>query len=85
MGDTSSVSEDGMYGDLIKKLKKHILTIMKPGICIDEVSGGWKLSSTSKNTWNSKIFLCQYVIKEILKMNFDKEEDWDRVHASGNK
>ncbi|WP_026883298.1 glycoside hydrolase family 52 protein [Clostridium akagii] len=82
VGDTSSVSEDGIYGDLIKKLKKHILTIMKPGICIDEVSGGWKLSSTSKNTWNSKIFLCQYVIKEILNMNFDKEEDWDRVHAT---
>jgi hypothetical protein len=82
VGDTSSVSEDGLYGALIKKLKRHILTIMKPGICIDEVSGGWKLSSTSQNTWNSKIFLCQYVVKEILNMNFPSEEAWDRVHAS---
>jgi hypothetical protein len=80
--DLSSVSEDGAYGDLIKVLKKHTLTVMKPGICIDEVSGGWKLSSTSKNTWNSKIFLCQYVIKEILNMDFQGEEDWDRVHAN---
>lgn len=82
VGDLSSVSEDGTYGDLIKALRKHISTVLKPGVCIDEVSGGWKLSSTSKNTWNSKIFLCQYVIKEILNMDFDGEEDWDKVHAS---
>ncbi|MDT8715945.1 xylan 1,4-beta-xylosidase [Clostridium sp. 19966] len=81
-GDKDSVSEDGTYRELINVLKKHIRTIMKPGICIDEVSGGWKLSSTSKNTWNSKIFLCQYVIKEILHIDFEKEEEWDRVHAS---
>jgi hypothetical protein len=81
IGDTASVSEDGVYGDLIKVLKKHTSTVLKPGICIDEVSGGWKLSSTSKNTWNSKIFLCQYVIEEILNMDFEGEEEWDRVHA----
>lgn len=80
-GDTLAVSEEGIYGEMIKTLKKHIFTIMKPGICIDETSGGWKLSSTSKNTWNSKIFLCQYVIKEILNMDFEGEEEWDRVHA----
>jgi xylan 1,4-beta-xylosidase len=81
VGDTPSVSEEGIYGDLIKVLKRHMATVMKSGICIDEVSGGWKLSSTSKNTWNSKIFLCQYVVKEILNMNFEDEESWDRVHA----
>lgn len=81
VGDNASVSESGIYGEMIKVLKKHILTILRPGICIDDVSGGWKLSSTSKNTWNSKIFLCQYVIKEILQMNFEGEEEWDRVHA----
>jgi hypothetical protein len=83
IGDVEFVSEDGLFGDLVKVLKKHILTVMKPGICIDEVSGGWKLSSTSKNTWNSKIFLCQYVVKEILHFDFgDKEYEWDKVHAS---
>ncbi|MDP4089640.1 MAG: glycoside hydrolase family 52 protein, partial [Bacillota bacterium] len=81
IGDSSVVSEEGAYGEMIKVLKKHILTVMKPGICIDAVSGGWKLSSTSKNTWNSKIFLCQYVIKVILHMDFEGEEEWDRVHA----
>lgn len=81
IGDTAAVSEEGVYGEMIKVLKKHIITVMKPGICIDEISGGWKLSSTSKNTWNSKIFLCQYVVKEILHLDFDGEEEWDRVHA----
>ena len=81
IGDTASVSEEGAYGEMIKVLKKHIITVMKPGVCIDEISGGWKLSSTSKNTWNSKIFLCQYVIKEILHLDFEGEEEWDRVHA----
>lgn len=82
VGYTDFVSEDGVFGELIKVLKKHVMTIMKPGICIDEVSGGWKLSSTSKNTWNSKIFLCQYVIKDVLNIDFgDKEIEWDRVHA----
>lgn len=81
IGDTAAVSEDGAYGEMIKVLKKHIITVMKPGICIDEVSGGWKLSSTSKNTWNSKIFLCQYVVKEILHLDFEGEEEWDKVHA----
>ncbi|WP_163193459.1 glycoside hydrolase family 52 protein [Clostridium thermarum] len=81
IGDTTAVSEEGPYGEMIKVIKKHIITVMKPGICIDETSGGWKLSSTSKNTWNSKIFLCQYVIKEILHLDFEGEEEWDRVHA----
>lgn len=81
VGDTEAVSESGVYGNLIKVLKEHIKTILKPGICIDAASGGWKLSSTSKNTWNSKIFLCQYVIKEILNMDFEGEEEWDKIHA----
>lgn len=81
IGEMSAVSEEGSYGDLIKNLKKHILSILKPGICIDQVSGGWKLSSTSKNTWNSKIYLCQYVIKNVLHMDFQHEEKWDEVHA----
>lgn len=80
-GNVGFVSEEGTFGELVKVLKKHILTVIKPGICIDEVSGGWKLSSTSKNTWNSKIFLCQFVVKEILGLNFDEEKNWDKVHA----
>jgi xylan 1,4-beta-xylosidase len=81
-GFVEYTSENGPFADLIATLKLHIATILRPGICLDEVSKGWKLSSTSKNTWNSKIFLCQYVIKEILGFDFgEKEDEWDKVHA----
>jgi hypothetical protein len=82
VGDLEYIKEDGIFGELIKTLKNHIITVIKKGVCIDEVSGGWKLSSTSKNTWNSKIFLCQFVVKEILGLNFEEEENWDKVHAN---
>ncbi|WP_234124665.1 glycoside hydrolase family 52 protein [Clostridium hydrogenum] len=82
IGEKEYVSETGIFSELIKTLKKHIRTVLKKGCCIDDVSGGWKLSSTSKNTWNSKIFLCQYVVKNILNMNYGESEiEWDKVHA----
>lgn len=82
IGDIESVSEKGEYGKLIKMLKTHIKTILKKGICIDETTGGIKLSSTTTNTWNSKVFLNQYIVTEILGLDYSKEESgWDRVHA----
>lgn len=82
VGNLDAVSENGTFGELITALKKHTKTILKPGCCIDEVSGGWKLSSTTKNTWNSKIFLCQYIITDILKFDLGNEEfNYDKAHA----
>lgn len=82
IGETGYVSETGIFGDFIKTLKKHTKTVLKKGCCIDEVSGGWKLSSTSKNTWNSKIFLCQHVVKNILNIDYGESEiEWDKIHA----
>lgn len=82
IGDVDTVSETGPFKELIIALKHHIVTVLKPGCCIDPISGGWKLSSTSKNTWNSKIFLSQHIVKKILRLDFgDKEIEWDRVHT----
>jgi hypothetical protein len=83
IGDKDAISEDGRYSKLVKVLKTHLETILVKGVCLDPISGGWKLSSTSNNTWMSKIFLCQYAAENILNMNFTKEEltEWDRVHA----
>ncbi len=65
--------------ELVNVLKKHFETILVPGICLFE-NGGWRLSSTSKNSWLSKIYLCQYVAEQML----DQEEDnrADDVHWS---
>jgi len=79
-GAPEAVREDGPYGSLIKALKRHLDTVLAKGVCLDATSGGWKLSSTSKNTWMSKIFLNQYVAEQILGFD-DERTRRDAVHA----
>lgn len=75
------VSLQGRYASFIALLKQHLATVLKPGCCLDEQSGGWKLSSTSRNTWLSKIFLNQFIASHLLGI-----EDFlvrrDAVHCS---
>jgi hypothetical protein len=57
--------------------------ILHPGICIDETSGAWKMSSTSTNTWFSKIALAQYVVRQVFpEAMTDAARAADRVHAN---
>jgi hypothetical protein len=79
-GAPEAVKADGPYGDLIKTLTRHLDTVLKEGVCLDAESGGWKLSSTSKNTWMSKIFLNQYVAENVLGIR-DQRTARDAVHA----
>jgi hypothetical protein len=75
------LSEDGRFGDYIKALKKHLDTILVKGVCLFE-EGGWKLSSTSNNSWLSKIYLCQFIARQILGMNWDeKGKTADAAHV----
>ncbi|MCF7914347.1 MAG: glycoside hydrolase family 52 protein [Spirochaetaceae bacterium] len=82
IGDYDAVSEEGRFSELIRVLKTHITNVLVPAICIDEQSGGWKLSSTSENTWMSKIFLNQYVCEKILGIMPAEDDNWDAVHES---
>lgn len=73
--------EEGLYGDYIKALKKHFETVMKKGVCIF-ADGGWKLSSTSNNSWLSKIYLSEFIAGKIL--GFDRKtymEEADQAHV----
>ncbi len=85
IGDFDAVSIKGRFGNFIKTLNEHLNNVLKKGICIDEDSGGWKLSSTSKNTWMSKIFINQFIAKEILKIESNKWDEWDKIHADWQK
>ena len=67
----SALSENGEYGYLIKSLKTHFKTVLKKGVCLYD-DNGWKLSSSADNSWLSKIYLCQFVAREIL--GFKTEE-----------
>lgn len=80
-GAPEALSAHGPNRDLLLMLRRHLLTVLKPGRCIDATSGGWKLSSTSRNTWLSKIFLNQFVAERILGVDpvLVRRDD---VHAS---
>ena len=80
MGLGEALNPEGEFAGYISILKKHISNILKPGICIYE-DGGWKLSSSADNSWMSKICLNQYVIHEILKMNYGGEASADNAHV----
>lgn len=79
LGLGGAVSETGPYGALVTRLREHLDTALRPGMCLDATSGGWKLSSTSENTWMSKIFLCQFVAAQIFGVAPDPA--WDAAHV----
>ena len=67
---------------LIDTLRLHLGNILKPGFCLFKDSS-WKMSSTSINSWPSKVFLCQHIAREILGFDFGEEQlKHDRAHAA---
>jgi len=66
LGDSDAVSETGRFGSLITLLKNHLETVLEPGICLDAGTGAWKISSDTTRTWQSKVYLCQYISEKIL-------------------
>jgi len=79
-GAPEATRADGPYAALVAALKRHLDAVLSPGACLDPTSGGWKLSSTSHNTWLSKIFLNQYVAERVLELD-DERTRRDAVHA----
>ena len=79
-GEREAVSPSGPYAALMKALTRHLDTVLAPGVCLDATSGGWKLSSTSRNTWPSKIFISQFVAETILGFS-DERTRRDAAHV----
>jgi hypothetical protein len=65
LGRADAVAPDGPFRDLIQALRTHLEKVLVPGVCLFD-DGGWKLSSTNNNSWLSKGYLCQYVARKIL-------------------
>ena len=63
-----ALDETGKYTGLIKALKTHFETVLVKGTCLYE-DNGWKLSSSADNSWLSQIYLCQFVARQILKID----------------
>jgi hypothetical protein len=79
LGLKRELSESGPYGALIAALKVHLEKVLTPGICLFP-DGGWKISSTSDNSWLSKVYLCQFVAETILGVA--PSEAADKAHAA---
>jgi len=64
-------------GPLVNTLRRHALSLLNdPQRRNRFVDDGIKLSSTSDNSWMSKIALMQYVAREVLRL----DESDARVH-----
>lgn len=72
------------YPSYLEVLKNHLAQVLKPGIC-KFADGGWKLSSTSDNSWLSKIYLCQHVSERVLDFDIDTDADKAHVHWLTNE
>lgn len=72
------------HAPLVAALREHLVHVLEPknGLC-RFADGGWKLSSTSNNSWLSKIYLCQAVAEQILDLRDAAENARaDAAHAA---
>lgn len=84
------VREAGLWDDwasspgfarLVDALQVHLQAVLKEGICLFP-GGAWKLSSTSTNSWLSKIYLCQHIARTLLGMgSLGSMEQADAQHV----
>lgn len=73
-GRSDLVSPAGPFGKLRKVLERHFDLVMERGLC-KFPDGAWKLSSTSRNSWLSKIYLCQFIAEHIFNRPVDSVAD----------
>ena len=82
LGYADVLGSAGRFGPLLGRLRQHLQQALQPGVCLDAVSGGWKMSSTSTNTWFSKIALAQFVVRRLFpEAMTPAARAGDRVHA----
>jgi len=73
-GDLRSISREGPFGGMVRSLESHLEGVLQGGLC-RFLDGGWRLSSTSENSWLSKIFLAQTVSERIFGNPIDQRAD----------
>lgn len=70
-GCEGALDANGRFGAYLQALRTHLKTVLVPGTCLF-ADGGWKLSSTSNNSWLSKIYLSQFIARELLGVEWDE-------------
>ncbi len=69
-GAQELLDRSGAHGAFLGRLRDHLSAVLAPGLCLFP-DGGWKLSSTSDNSWPSKIFICQHVAERVFGLRPD--------------
>jgi hypothetical protein len=89
MGLTNAVDRTGgPYAAMLQALSNHLAAVLVPGRCLDATSGAWEMTSAtgyvnSPNTWQSKMYLAQYVAEQVLGLSGDKVNGTvDQIHAT---
>ncbi len=72
--DTQAISPEGPFGAMVKKLGMHLEQIQSDKICRFK-DGGWRISSTSENSWLSKIWIAQHVAERVYGCEADALAD----------
>ena len=78
-GDPLLDAPDPSTASLLARLATHLDAVLKDGICLFP-DGGWKMSSTSGNSWVSKVALCQAVAERVFHRESDPAAD--RAHVA---
>jgi len=82
-GAAGALDPNGRYKEYLAALRGHLKAVLQPGVCLFR-DGGWKLSSTSDNSWLSKVYLAQHVARTHLGLPGDDAaaRAADAAHAS---
>ncbi len=81
-GNEEALDRNGRYAPYLQALRTHLDHVFSSGACLFP-DGGWKLSSTSDNSWLSKIYLCQFIARRIMGVDFgDGGIAADKAHVS---
>lgn len=84
MGLTNAMDRTGgPYASMLQALSNHTAAVLIPGKCIGVPSGGWLMTSANIITWQSKVFICQYVAETVLGITNDLVNGAvDQVHTT---
>lgn len=87
LGVLSLLGMTDRFPERLKELlRRHVRACLQKGACADAVTGGLRLSSTSNNTFVSKVMLSLFVMREVLAMDIPAEHvtellNWCRIYA----
>lgn len=66
-GCRDALDLDGEYGPYLRTLKRHLEEhVLREDTCLYP-DGGWRITSSNSNTFPAKVYVCQFVAREILR------------------